>query len=446
MGRCPGSTSRLKAVRQHLPFIDRSGRRPQHGEDAQPRFIDMSKITAIRTVRITDRPNLFWLEIEDEDGHTGLGETFRGAATVATAVEEQVAPWLLGRDSRQIEAISRYLTRPTVGFGSSGAEIRAASAVDIALWDLAGQRHGVPVHEMLGGAARDRVKTYNTCAGYAYNSGGRGVRTITSSDEMQGPYDDQVAFNRDAGALAESLLEQGIRGMKIWPFDVYAVAGGHRIDLDDLKAGLEPFRKIRAAVGDKMEVMCELHNLWSVTAAARICQALEDYDVFWAEDALNKMDNVPGLQDLRARTRVPICGSETLGGVGVFRDLLAAQALDIVMVDLGWCGGITEGRKIAALAEAYAKPFTAHDCTGPVGLVAGLHMCIHAPTGIYQEMVRAATTTWYQELSTFVPAPRDGYLLAPTAPGLGIALNPAVWQRADLIVQEFGKPRVRRGH
>lgn len=405
----------------------------------------MSKITALRSIRIKDRPNLLWVQVETEDGLVGLGETFRGVDGVAAVIGEQIAPWLIGQDARHIQKVSRFLTRTQLGFGSSSAEIRAASAIDIALWDLAGQRHGVPIHEMLGGAVRERVKTYNTCAGYDYNSGGRGVRVIGASDQTQGPYDDQVAFNRDAGALAESLLSEGIRGMKIWPFDVFAAAtGGHAIDLESLKAGLEPFRKIRAAVGDRMEVMCELHNMWSVSAAIRICRALEDYDIFWAEDAINKMDNVQGLQDLRSHTRTPICGSETLGGVGIFRDLLAAQALDIVMIDLGWCGGITEGRKIAALAEAYAKPLTVHDCTGPVALLAGLHLCIHAPTAIYQEMVRAATSTWYQDLLTYVPMPHDGHLLAPTAPGLGATLHDKVWQRPDLLVQEFGKPRERR--
>ena len=404
----------------------------------------MSMITAVRTIRITDRPNLLWVEIEDDEGHTGLGESFRGADAVAASVGEQVAPWLLGQDPRRIEAISRVLTRPTVGYGGSGAEIRAASAVDIALWDMAGKRHGAPVHEMLGGAARDRVKTYNTCAGYDYNSGGSMVRVIAADDESRGPYDDQVAFNRDAGALAESLLAQGIHGMKIWPFDVFASAGGHSIDLVSLEAGLEPFRQIRKAVGDRMEVMCELHSKWSVTAAIRICQALEEHGVFWVEDPLNKMDNIPGLQDMRAKVRVPICGSETLGGTATFRDLLAAQALDVVMVDLGWCGGLTVGRKIAALAEAYGRPLTAHDCTGPVALLAGLHLCIHAPTGIYQEMVRAATSTWYQDLLTFIPSPQDGHLLAPTGPGLGATLHAKVWQRPDLVVQEFGSPRSQR--
>ena len=161
---------------------------------------------------------------------------------------------------------------------------------------------------------------------------------------------------RDAGALAESLLSEGFAAMKIWPFDIYAPAtGGQMISLSDLKAGLEPFRKIRAAVGDRIEVMCELHSLWGSPAAARICRALEDYGVFWAEDPISKMDDAQALADLRRQTRTPICGSETLGGVVPFRTLLAADALDVVMLDLAWCGGLTGGRKIAALAESYRQ-------------------------------------------------------------------------------------------
>src|SRR5690606_16656865 len=115
------------------------------------------------------------------------------------------------------------------------------------------------------------------------------------------------------------------------------------ITLPDLKRGLEPFRKIRAAVGDKIEVMCELHSMWTHNAAVRICRGLEEYGVFWAEDPISKMDDVNALADLRRQTRTPICGSETLAGLVPFRDLLANDALDIVMLDLAWCGGLTEG-------------------------------------------------------------------------------------------------------
>ncbi len=402
----------------------------------------MPRITALRTIRITERPNLIWVEVETDEGLTGLGESFRGAEAVEAVLHEQVAPWLIGRDPRQIEAVSRHLMTPYLGFDSAGAEVRAASAIDIALWDLAGHRHGIPVHQALGGASRLEIRAYNTCAGYSYNTSGVKRRDIGSDDKPVGPYDDQVAFMRDAGALAESLLSEGYSAMKIWPFDIYAPAsGGHAITLSELKNGLEPFRKIRAAVGDRIEVMCELHSLWGTHAATRICRALEDYNVFWAEDPIGKMDDVAGLADLRRQTRTPICGSETLGGLFPFRELLAKDAIDIVMLDLAWCGGLTTGRKIAALAESYAKPLAPHDCTGPVTLMAGLHLALHAPTAIFQEVVRATLATWYRELVTELPDIRGGLVQAPTAPGLGTALNPAVRTRADAVIRVSGTPR-----
>jgi galactonate dehydratase len=374
---------------------------------------------------------------------------------VEAVVHETVAPWLLGQDSRRIEAVSRHLTTPYLGFHSASAEVRAASAVDIALWDLAGKRHGIPVHEALGGAMRTEIRAYNTCAGYAYNSGtardagagtardagAAGRRDIGAGDVAAGPYDDQVAFMRDAGALAESLLAEGYTAMKIWPLDVQATAsGGQMITLPELKAGLEPFRRVRAAVGDRIEVMAELHSLWSAEAALRICHALEDLGIFWVEDPIAKMSDFRALADLRRRTRVPICGSETLGGAVSFRQMLEAEAVDFVMLDLAWCGGLTEGRKIAALAEAHARPLAPHDCTGPVTLMAGLHLALHAPSAIFQEVVRATLATWYRDLVTDLPVIRGGMVQAPTAPGLGTALLPDLRRREDAVVRESGAP------
>jgi len=396
-----------------------------------------SRITALRTVRITERPNLLWVELETEEGLTGLGEAFRGAQAVESVLHEQVAPWLLRQDARRIEGISRHLLTPYVGFGSSSAEVRAASAVDMALWDLAGQRHGIPIHEALGGAARTEIRTYNTCAGYDYNSRGVDRREIGSRDAASGPYDDQIAFTRDAGGLAESLLSEGFTAMKIWPFDPLAAkSGGQMITLDELARGLEPFAKVRKAVGGRIEIMAELHSMWSAQAAARICQALEEFDVFWAEDPIIKMNDVAALADLRQHTRTPICASETLGGKVAFRDLLAAGAVDVVMLDLSWCGGLTEARKIAALAEAYAKPLAPHDCTGPVALMAGLHLALHAPTAIFQEVVRATLSTWYRDLVTTLPVITGGMAQAPAAAGLGTALQPEVKRRSDAVVRE----------
>lgn len=406
----------------------------------------MSKIQCLRTLRIAERPNLIWVEIETDEGLVGLGESFRGAQAVEAVLHETIAPWLIGRDSRRIEPISRHLMTPYLGFASASAEVRAASAVDLALWDLMGKRHGIPVHEALGGASRSEIRTYNTCAGYAYNSGtakgvAAGRRDIGAGDVAAGPYDDQIAFMRDAGALAESLLAEGYTAMKIWPLDIQAAAlGGQMITLSELKAGLEPFRKIRAAVGDRIEVMAELHSLWSSQAAIRICQGLEDLGIFWAEDPIAKMGDFQALADLRRQTRVPICGSETLGGAVSYRQMLEAGAVDFVMLDLAWCGGLTEGRKIAALAEAFAKPLAPHDCTGPVTLMAGLQLAIHAPTAIFQEVVRATLATWYRDLVTDLPVITSGLAQAPTAPGLGTNLLPAVRRREDATIREYGRP------
>ncbi|BDG73311.1 mandelate racemase/muconate lactonizing enzyme family protein [Roseomonas fluvialis] len=400
----------------------------------------MSRITHIRTIRIGERPNLIWVEVTTDEGLTGLGEAFRGAAAVEAVIHESVAPLLIGRDARDIEAVSRLLLTPYVGFGGSSAEVRAASAIDIALWDLAGQRHGVPVHEALGGKCRDRVRSYNTCAGYDYNTKSAQRRDIGAADEARGPYDDQVAFMRDAGTLAESLLSEGFNAMKIWPFDIYAPATqGVSITLSDLKKGIEPFAKIRRAVGDRMEIMAELHSLWSMPAAFQICKALEEFDITWAEDPIGKMDDVASLAELRRAVRTPICASETLGGKVAFRDLLVAGATDIVMLDLAWCGGLTEARKIAALAEAWSRPVAPHDCTGPVTLIASVHLAMHAPTAMFQEVVRATLATWYRDLVTVLPRVEQGWVLPMESPGLGARLLPEVAAREDAIVRSSGR-------
>lgn len=391
-----------------------------------------ARITALRTLRLPERPNLCWVEIETAEGLTGLGETFRGAAAVEAEIHDRVAPYLLGRDAREIERHHRWLTTPYVGFGASSAEIRAASAADIALWDLMGQRLGVPVHEALGGLSRGRIRAYNTCAGYDYNALG-GRREVDGRETPAGPYDDQIAFMRAADELAHALLEEGFTAMKIWPFDAHAAASdGQTITLEGLRKGMEPFERIRAAVGDRMEVMAELHSLWSLPAAARICQALAPIRPLWVEDPIAKMDDAASLSELRrAAPGVPICASETLGGKLAFRELLLRGATDVVMLDLTWCGGLTEARKIAALAEAWARPLAPHDCTGPVTLVASLHFALHAATAIFQEVVRATLATWYRDLVTELPVVERGFVLPMAGPGLGTRLLPETRRRAS---------------
>ena len=396
------------------------------------------RVTSIETIHVEAYPNITFVEVHTDEGLVGLGETFRTPRAIAAQIHETVAPYLLGKDPCAIDVHSRALLNPYLGFASSGVETRAASAIDIALWDLWGKSLSRPVHELLGGLSREKIRVYNTCAGYAYNQGGASRRLVTadSQDETAaGPYEDQVAFTRRPAELAQSLLDMGITAMKIWPFDQFALASdGRDISPQDIEIGVEPFRKIRAAVGDRMDIMCEFHSLWNLPTAVRIAEALAEYKVYWSEDPI-KMVNLDALADYRRRVRIPVCASETLATRHAFRDLLTKQAVDYVMLDLGWCGGLSEAKKIAGLAETWLRPIAPHDCVGPVVLIASLHLALNAPNALFQEVVRAYYTGWYKDLVTQLPRIEKGDAYAMAGPGLGTALLPDLKQRPGVSVQ-----------
>jgi galactonate dehydratase len=395
------------------------------------------KISKLETIRLGEYPNLLFVRLHTDAGLVGLGETYFGAQAVEAYLHETAAPLLLGTDPLPIDRHSRALYG-YLGYASSGAETRGNSAVDIALWDIFGKATGQPLYQLLGGASRDRIRVYNTCAGYHYIRGAS--RQAVSNwglpeDGPQGPYEDLDAFLHRPADLARSLLDQGITAMKIWPFDPYAEAtGGQYISPRDLQAGLEPFRKIRAAVGDAIEIMVEFHGLWNLPAAKRIAAALEEFGPFWYEDPL-KADSLDALADYAASTPVPVTLSETLSGRWAFRELLDRRAAGIVMLDLGWCGGVSEAKKIATMAEACQLPVAPHDCTGPVVLTASTHLSVNVPNAFIQETVRAYYTGWYRDLLTELPTVADGHITPPSGPGLGTELLPGITQRADAAIR-----------
>ncbi len=189
--------------------------------------------------------------------------------------------------------------------------------------------------------------------------------------------------------LAESLLESGISAMKIWPFDPPAQENhGLYITAAQMKKAVEPFEKIRKAVGDKMEIMVEFHSLWNLPTAKQIARVLEAYKPTWYEDPI-RMNSPQALAEYARSTDVWVCASETLGSRYPYKDMLDRDAVHVVMADLCWTGGLTEGRKIAAMAETYHRPFAPHDCIGPVGFIAAVHMSFSQPNTLIQESVRA---------------------------------------------------------
>jgi len=380
------------------------------------------KITAIDTIRIAERPNLIWLQVHTDDGLIGLGETFFGAAAVEGHVHEFIAPKVIGRDPLQIDKLAADLVG-YVGYRSSGAEMRGNSAFDIALWDLFGKFTNLPIAQLLGGFTRQEIRTYNTCAGSDYikratgqNSGNYGLGANN--------HDDLNGFLHHADELAQSLLDEGITALKIWPFDLAAEASrGQYISLHDLKSALVPFEKIRRAVGDKMDIMVEFHGMWQLLPAIQIAKALTPYQTFWHEDPIH-LDSLSSLKRYADASPAPVCASETLATRWGFRDLLETGAAGVMMLDISWCGGLSEARKIASMAEAWHLPVAPHDCTGPVVLAASTHLSLNAPNALVQESVRAFYKTWYRDLVTALPPVTNGMITVPPGPGLGLELNP----------------------
>ncbi len=373
------------------------------------------KINAIETLLYSTgvvvhagRVAWLWVRLHTDEGVIGLGETFPSGEAERAVVEKHLSRVLLGQDPRDIERLWQEMFFAISYPGWGGAEMRAISAVDIALWDLLGRLHGEPVWRMLGGRCRERIRTYNTC------------------------YDHVHDFNAEAGALAEDLLRSGIRAMKIWPFDPAGIRNrGQYLTREDMEEGLAPVRQIQAAVGDAMEIAMEFHGYWNLPSAARIARALEPYNIMWLEEMLPQ-DNAESYARLSRLVRQPLCLSERLMTRYQFRELLENGAAQFIMPDIAWCGGFTEARKIAALADTYYLPICPHNCGGPIQHAASIHLAAHVPNLFILESVRRHFLKEYLGLVTDTMPAEDGFLPVPEAPGLGMDLHPSLYERSDV--------------
>jgi L-alanine-DL-glutamate epimerase-like enolase superfamily enzyme len=414
------------------------------------------KISSLETIYLPEYPSILFVAVHTDAGLTGYADTCYAPDAVAGYIHQFAAPMLLGHDPLAIELHWRRLYEVIAHTVGKGAELRGLSAIDVCLWDILGQAAGMPIWQVLGGAARDRIRTYNTCGGPGYGRSAKGGAGYGTDGSSSAKYEDLTAFMERADELAVDLLAEGLTGMKIWPFDYVAhfpgewnkwrsfrgmfdpaihSLGGHDISADDLIRALDPFRKIRRAVGDHMEIMVEGHGLWSLPAALKIARALEEYQPAWLED-LMRADDIDALAELRRGTNCPILASEYLATRYEYKPLLEKQAVDIVMIDPTWAGGITECKKVCTMAETYKRPVAMHDCTGPFTLYAGIHLAINATNAVYQESVRAYLRVNYPELVTDLPVVEKGQILAPTKPGIGTTLLPDVRRREGVVVRE----------
>ena len=374
------------------------------------------KITQIETIRVGEFPDLIFVQIHTDGGVIGLGETWYAASTVEAAIHDHFGPLLIGRDPAEIEAHWQTMFRLSDHAGYGGAEVRAISALDIALWDIKGKITKLPIYEMLGGAVRTKIRVYNTCGVY-------------------GEIDDGWAIYRDAGEVAKSLLGEGITGMKHSPTDYIARdTDGQLVHNGDLDWSLTPIRQIRDAVGNEISVATDAHAKWNLPSAIKIARAFEPYDPMWHEELLSPFNEVAHLR-LQESTKTPIAIAERLVSRYQHRRFIENGAARIVMPDLEWTGGISEVHKIAVLASAHQLPIAPHDCLGPVNMFACAQICMSSQNVMIMEYNRAMAKGWYGRFVTPDVPVTDGYLHAPEAAGVGCELRTEVRDRSDVTIR-----------
>lgn len=378
------------------------------------------RITAIETLHLARGITVhagpvqwLWVRIHTDSGLVGLGETYPNPEAEKAVVHQKLAPVLLGRDPSAIDRLWMDMFQAVSYSGWAGAEMRAISAIDIALWDLAGKAAGMPVYQLLGGASRPSIPTYNTCY-------------------------DHIDFLAEPVRLARELAASGVHAMKIWPFDPIAKeTGGQWITADQMRRGMEPLRRIREELGDSMDVALEFHGYWNLPCAIRMARELEALRPMWLEEMLPQ-DNLAAYRELASATSLPLCLSERLMTRYGFRELLENRAARIIMPDICWCGGISEARKIAAMAETYYLPVAPHNCGGPVLHVASAHLAANVTNLAIMESVRRHYLQEYVGILDKNLGLVDGRIPLPAGPGLGVELSEEVRLRPGLSVALSG--------
>ncbi len=391
------------------------------------------KITRIETV--AQPSGLLLCRIHTADGLIGCGETHYIPTAVAAVIHDWMAPRLLGADALAIEGHWRFLYERAANFGARGAELRALSAIDLALWDIKGQACGQPVWQLLGGRVQDGVRIYNS-TGY-----GRG-QTPEPGGMWPGygrmgvpePLNDYWNALHEPAAYARELLAEGIEGAKLWTFDFAAHKpnGSLFVSGVDLETGMQPFRAMRAAAGNKLELILDGHGFFQLPMALRLAAAMREVNPLALEDVI-RPDCVDTIRDFRERCGLPLAVSEMLTTVEDYRLVLQRQAADYVMIDPTWVGGITATARITDLAQAWNIPVMMHDCTGPLTLLAGIHVGVARANVAWQETVRMLLRLVYPELVTHVPAVKAGRIAAPEGPGLGAAWHETLFRQSDTL-------------
>jgi L-alanine-DL-glutamate epimerase-like enolase superfamily enzyme len=382
------------------------------------------KITKVEAVRFRRdfriqgiAPNWTWLRIHTDQGISGAGESYPTQEAHVGALKE-LAPMMIGRDATQIERLWKDVFYRISYQPWGGAEFRMLTAINIAQWDILGKAAGLPVYRLLGGKAQDKLMVYNTMNGW----------TINGKYEYEG-----------IEQIVEFLLQRGIKAIKLYPYDrgpVNALArhGGTFITQAELKQSLDPIQRIRKSFGDDMEIALDLSSRWNLPCTMQIAKSLEPYGILYLEDPMLP-DNLEAYASLARETSIPVCISERLATRFRFREMFEARAVDVVMYDVTWCGGISEAKKISDMADTYKIPTSPHTGGGPILWFASIHAATSLNNFYIMESVYHLYNDVFPHFIKHVPVPVNGFVTAPEAPGLGVELREEVLKNGDVTVE-----------
>ncbi len=360
------------------------------------------KITSIRTYIVGDVRNFLFVVIDTDDGIQGLGEggiTWRESAMAGFV--DALRPSLVGQDPFRTEHLWQVMLR--CGFFPPGRiGLSAISAIDIALWDIKARALGVPLYELLGGRVRDRV----------------------------------VCYPHIAGDTTEQLVERAKQKVaERWQFVRFDLPadGDHLEPRRAVREGVEQVAAVRAAVGPDVEILIDVHTRLDPSDAITLCRELEPYRPYFVEDPV-RSENPAVLRRVREQTSVPIAMGEQHATKWEFREMIENEWIDFARLDLCIVGGLTEARKIAGWCETHYIPVAPHNPLGPVCTAATLHFDLATSNFAVQECARPPGAVLAELFPVQVPF-RDGHLLPPSSPGLGIEINLAALDRYPSIPQ-----------
>ncbi len=367
------------------------------------------KITSIKTGATRGHTMHIWVRIETDAGITGLGEAVHGGHA-AIAIIKDLTDRLIGRDPFAIDAIFEGIRRSLVFEGGfAGALITALTGIEIALWDLKGKALNVPIYELMGGKFRDDIRVYCDCE----------VSPGMNMAEVQAEVDQVLAAGFTALKVDLDIRAYGHTGSETgWydkdPFNMTPNKWEHdrMVELAEM---------VVKAAGKDVDVACDLHTRLDKHSAIRLCKDLEHLQLMWLEEPIPPENNA-AMAEITRSTSVPICGGENLFLRHGFREVFEKQALDIIMPDIPKCGGLSECRKIAEMADVYSIPFAPHNVSSPIGTMASAHVCATVPNFLVLEFHWFNRDYW-KTITDGGEIIEQGRIKMTDKPGIGLELN-----------------------